>query len=106
MLFEVAGPGRSGPGRLRRAFWTFERVHRGLDEHEDRSGRHLTRTVTLFVPEGNRYRCVQETHVLRLYAPEDVEALLTRIGFGWERLRGYDDFDFPEGWHAYAATKK
>jgi len=105
LLFDIAGPGRSGPDGSRSAFWTHERVHLGLEEHQDGSGRQLTRAITLFVPEGNRYRRVEETHLLRLYAPDDVEPLLTRIGFTWERLCRYDGFDFLPGWYAYAAKK-
>jgi aminoglycoside 6'-N-acetyltransferase I len=105
LLFDVAGPGRSGPDGSRRVFWTHGQAHIGVEEHEDRAERRLTRAITLFVPEGDRFRRTQETHSLRLYAPEDVGASLTRIGFAWERLHRYDDFEFPPGWHAYAAVK-
>ena len=43
--------------------------------------------------------------MLRLYAPRDVEALLERTGFRWERLGGYDTFAFLAGWYGYAATR-
>jgi hypothetical protein len=76
-----------------------------LDEEEDGPRRCLTRAITLFVPEGNLYRRVVETHLLRLYTPNEVETLLTRMGFGWERLHRYDHFELSPGWHAYAAIR-
>ena len=103
LLFDVAGPGRSGPQGSRRAFWSLPRAHIGLEEHED--GDLLKRELTLFVAEGNRFRRVQETHRLRLYAPEAVERALTGAGFSWERLERYADFAFPSGLHGFAAIK-
>ena len=103
LLFDVAGPGRSGPSGMRRAFWSHADVHLGIEEHETAGT--LSRAITLFVPEGGRYRRVQEMHTLRLYTPEDIEQLLSATGFIWERLRAYDDFEPPPGWHAFAATK-
>jgi SAM-dependent methyltransferase len=106
LLFDVAGPGRSGPDGSRSGFWTRGPVHLGLEEQEDRAGRRLTRAISLFLPDGDRrHRHVQETHVLHLYAPEDVEAALSRVGLRWERLDRYGAHAFPAGWHAYAGTK-
>lgn len=105
LLFDVAAPGRSGPSGSRSLFWTHGATSLGLTEREQSSTASLTRDLSLFVPEGERYRRVQETHDLRLYAPEQVEALLTRSGFGWERLASYTDFVFPVGWHGYVARK-
>jgi aminoglycoside 6'-N-acetyltransferase I len=104
VLFDVAGPGRSGPQGSRRAFWSLANAEIGLEEIE--SGDLLTRRITVFVPEGERCRRTQETHRLRLYAPEAVEALLTKAGFSWERLDRYADFTFPEGLYGFAATKR
>jgi aminoglycoside 6'-N-acetyltransferase I len=106
VLFDVAGPGRSGPTGSRHAFWHHEDTYLGMLECEIEGAAKLTRTITLFAPEGGLYRRVEETHELRLYAPEEVEALLTRIGFSWERLERYDDFELKPGWHAYAAAKR
>ncbi len=105
LLFDVAGPGRSGQDGLRRGFFTAGAVQLGLEEREERSAARLTRDLTLFVPMGQLHRRVHETHVLRLYAPEDVERLLEQAGFEWERLGAYADFVFPAGWHAYLARK-
>lgn len=106
LLFDVAGPGRSGPSASRRSFWSGGGAYLGLEEQEDRPGRCLQRTISVFVPEGELYRRIEERHLLRTYAPEDIEALLTRTGFTWQRLNRYADFELMPGWHAYAATKR
>ena len=105
LLFDVAGPGRSGPGGGRRTFRALDGAYLGLEEREE-EGREATRDIALFVPRGQLFAKVEETHVLRLYAPEAVEAALGRVGFAWERLPGYDGFDVGPGWHAFAATKR
>jgi aminoglycoside 6'-N-acetyltransferase I len=102
-LFDVAGPGRSGPAGSRRAFWTWGDVDLGLEEVEQPG--ELTRIITVHVPEGARYRRSRETHVLRLYEPTAVEQMLDDAGFEWGRLRQYGEIAFP-GWHAYAARKR
>lgn len=105
LLFDVAGPGRSGPSASRRSFWRGDGAYLGLEEQEDHPGRCLLRRITVFVPEGALYRRVEEEHLLRTYAPEEIEALLTQTGFAWQRLDRYADFELAPGWHAYAATK-
>jgi hypothetical protein len=103
LLFDVAGPGRSGPGGVRRGFFTHGLTSIGLVEREE--GRRLSRDITLFVPQGGGWRRVEETHLLRLHAPEEIEAMLDAAGFTWERLAGYDDLPLAPGWHAWAAVK-
>jgi SAM-dependent methyltransferase len=103
LLFDVAGPGRSGPDGSRRLFWNHEDACLGLEEHEE-PGR-LMRTLTLFVPKGALFERVEEIHVLRLFAPEAVEQQLERVGFAWEHLAGYDGLDVGPGWRAFAAVK-
>lgn len=44
--------------------------------------------------------------MLRLYAPEAVEARLGRVGLDGERPPGHDGFDAGPGWHAFAARKR
>lgn len=105
LLFDVAAPGRSGPSGSRSLFWTQGATCLGLTEREQASCGSLTRDLSLFLPEGERYRRAQETHLLRLYAREQVEGLLTQIGFCWERLVSYADFVFPDCWHGYIASK-
>ena len=106
LLFDVAGPGRSGPGGSRRSFWTQGDTCLGLEEREDPDGPGLTRRITLFVRNDGLYRRVDEEHRLRLYAPEQVEAALAKAGFTWERLDRYHDFALMPGWSAYVAVTR
>lgn len=103
LLFDVAGPGRSGSTGCRRGFWTVGDASIGLVEREHE--RTLRRAIHLFVPEGDAHRCVREEHVLHLYAPELVESALRQVGFAWERLPGYDGVELAPGWNAFAAVK-
>jgi aminoglycoside 6'-N-acetyltransferase I len=105
LLFDVAGPGRSGPGGVRRTFRAFDGAYLGLEERED-EGRQVSRDIRLFLPRGRLFAKVEETHVLRLYAPEAIEAALGRAGYAGQRLPGYDGFDVGPGWHAFAAVKR
>lgn len=104
LLFDVAGPGRSGPAGRRSVFWEHGGQALGLVEREA-DGR-LERSIALFVPEGGLHRRVEETHALVLYAPEAVEAALARAGFSWQRLGRYGSFELLPGWHAWAATPR
>src|SRR5262249_54260279 len=104
LLLDVAGPGRSGPERLRRSFWADERTALGFEEREDDET--LTRRITLFVAVSELYRRVEESHRLWLYRPELVEAALEKAGFGAERLLRYDTYELPSGWHAFLARRE
>lgn len=105
LLFDVAGPGRSGPSGHRRAFWTFGEGHLGLEESEDGPAHRLARRVTVFVPEGPLHRRFEEVHALCLYEPGQVEAALEGAGFSWERLDGYGHEKLGAGWYAYVARR-
>jgi len=105
LLFDVAGPGRSGPTGSRRMFWSYDDAALGFDEEED-STFSLTRTVTLFVRRGDLYERSTEIHRLHLYGPDVVQGLLERAGFAAERLPGYEGLTVGPGWHVFAATKR
>jgi SAM-dependent methyltransferase len=105
LLFDVAGPGRSGPAGARHLGWRGEHHAIVLDESEDAAAAELTRHIATFVPAGSLYRRVDELHVLRLYAPEEVEALLRAAGFDYERLDGYGGYPTLHGWHVFAARR-
>jgi SAM-dependent methyltransferase len=104
LLFDVAGPGRSGPSGVRRSFWHHGSVYLGFEEHE--RGDELIRDITIFAGHGGLFRRESENHVLRTYAPEAIEVLLDRLGFERERLARYDTFDFAPGWYGFAATRR
>lgn len=103
LMFDVAGPGRSGPTGSRQVFRTWGDAELGMEEAEH--GQDLTRAITVYVPEGARFRRIKETHVLRLYPPAAVEKMLSDAGFAGERLPQYGDLAFP-GWHAFVARKR
>lgn len=101
-LFDVAGPGRSGAtprtGFVDTDAWSI--VHRTSED-----GDTLTREITTFTREGEVYRRSDETHVLRLYRPEDVLRALDAAGFDSTPLNGYGDFNLAVGWHAFLARR-
>jgi len=105
LLFDVAGPGRSGPTGTRRSFWSRPDACLGLEERESPDGS-LVRAITIFTRRGELFDRAEETHVLRLYSPEAVEELLEGAGFSCERLPGYDDFTTGPAWHPFAAVKR
>jgi SAM-dependent methyltransferase len=99
--FDSCGPGRGGgPGGSR------DRVHQGdgwtLAMHSWETNDTLTREITIFTADGDHYRRVDETHVLRLYDPAEVGDLLQRAGFRYIEMRaGYDTpADLP-GWTVF-----
>ncbi len=104
LLFDVAGPGRSGPTGFReRCFRHGETVLR-VEERE--ADGYLTRDISTFLPLGRLYRRDDESHRLVLYEPDAVEAALTEAGFAWERLTRYRETELPPGWSAFAARKQ
>jgi hypothetical protein len=113
LLFDIAGPGRSGPDGWRRAFWRGggdePKPYLCMEEHERADGAAIERHIDVFVPEGELYRRVHEYHPLRLYRPEAVEAALDELGFSWQRIPGYGDADTAAairyGWYPYVAVR-
>jgi SAM-dependent methyltransferase len=104
LLFDVAGPGRSGPTGSRTVVGRFPGAFVSSVEHEHDGL--LTREVDTFVADGPLYRRSVEHHVLRLLDPEQVEALLREQGFCPQRLPRYAEFELLPSWHAFAATKQ
>jgi hypothetical protein len=76
---------------------------------EDRGRATLERWITIFSrTDGSDYRPTDERHVLRLYEPPQVVALLEGAGFGVEVLDDYPASP-PErsplpGWKVFVAT--
>lgn len=103
LLFDVAGPGRSGLDGRRHA----SREHSGsflwLDEREDASSSTLVRTIDTFVPVGNLHRHQRETHRLSLFDPVATEEALAGAGFVVERLDRYGARELRQGWSAFSA---
>lgn len=108
-LFDVATPGRAGPDGVRQQFhdhpdWTLY-----MRAEEDRERATLERSITIFSrTDGPDYRRTDKRHVLRLYEPQEVVAVLERAGFGVEVLDDYPASP-PEGsplpgWKVFVAT--
>jgi SAM-dependent methyltransferase len=100
-VFDVALPGRHGPTARRVVFHDREDWSLAMDAVED--GDRLDRRIVVFRrtpspedqgrPPGDRrsplYRRTDEHHVLRLYDPADVAAVLVEAGFTVEQRPGY-----------------
>lgn len=105
LLFDVAGPGRGGPGG------TYISAREGdgwaviATTTESLDHRSLARAATIFTAEGARFRRTQELHTLQLYGPDAVLTALDAAGFNAEVLPGYEAHPLPAGWYAYLARK-
>jgi aminoglycoside 6'-N-acetyltransferase I len=104
LLFDSAGPGRSGPAGKRQVAWDPKDAFLWLSEREDSKSMSLTRQIETFVKTGELYRRCREVHQLRLLDPDRVERLLEQHGFAVDRFEGYGDLILP-GWTCFAATK-
>jgi len=102
LVCDTAGPGRAGAGTQR--FHADDGWALGMTASE-RDGV-LERRITIFTRAGDAgYRRVEETHVLRLYDPAEVVAVLRGTGFGVEVRDGYaTPAPFP-GWHVFVARR-
>jgi len=109
LLFDVAGPGRHG-GAPHRVFHDAPTWSLYMEATESADGTTLERAITIFARAGRDdcYRRTDEHHVLRLYAPADVLAALTRAGFHARALPAYaaaPTASTPKaGWSVYLAT--
>jgi SAM-dependent methyltransferase len=105
-LFDVATPGRNGPGPVRQQWEDFDdwTLYMRAEESADRT--RLDRSITIFTRDADgRYRRVDEHHVLVLYTVDSVLALLRRAGFEATVEGGYGSTDpsIP-GWAVIVAT--
>ncbi len=103
-LLDLAGPGRVGATPTEQSFergeWTIR-----VRAEEDPADRTLTRRIALVPRGGSGAVRQEETHVLRLYAPADVESALADAGFESVRLDGYAGLSLGRGWSAYRARR-
>jgi SAM-dependent methyltransferase len=100
-LFDLAGPGRVGPGRgfSEGAKWAV-----GLVATE--SGDQLLRKISIFREvEDGMWRRSHEEHRLRLWPAACVAERLAACGFRVDQLPGYDGTTMPPSLHVYLATK-
>jgi SAM-dependent methyltransferase len=109
-LFDVATPGRHGPDRRRVVFHVYETWCLGNRTEESDDGTRLDRRITIFTEtDDGTYRRTDEHHVLRLYDPVEVTAVLEGAGFDViVRDRYVDDpapTTPPGGWHVFVAHR-
>jgi aminoglycoside 6'-N-acetyltransferase I len=118
LLFDLAGPGRSGPSGARNVVWSGEEGMIAVREREEEARRgeapRLLREIDVFTlyrgciggdPEA-RYVRERETQCLALFEPERVMALLARSGLERETTREYAGYPFGrEGWTGFVGRK-
>jgi SAM-dependent methyltransferase len=100
-VLDVAGPGRGSQNQhihAAGADWAIL-----VDKSEE--NQLLKRSMTIFRKTGKVYRRSEETHFLRLYAPDAVRADLERAGFRVKRLRAYGNLRFGAGHAGFLALK-
>jgi SAM-dependent methyltransferase len=103
-VFDVSTPGRAGPDGTRDRF--HDDADWSLGMHSVEHDGTLEREITIFVRDGETYRRVDERHVLRLYAEEDVTHVLEAAGFNVEVRTGYAGAaDFP-GWRVFVCERQ
>ena len=104
LLFDAAAPGR-GAGATQsfshRPEWSVT-----VETREDAQAGRLTRDITTFRRVGDLYRREDETHVLRLWAPDLLLRLLEEAGFETARLDRYDDVMLPAALVGYRCVKR
>ena len=105
LVFDMAGQDRVPSGNPHRTFvenadWAV------LVEVEANDRRTLlTRRITTFRKQGERYRRSHEVHRLLLIDPAKVVVLLQRIGFSVETFDRYGARSFPQGVAGFKARK-
>ena len=106
LLFDVAVPGRSGPTGARTVTRVGDAWALTLDAVEDVDAMTETRSILLLTQGAEGvWAKTEETHVLRLIAPDDVEAALADAGLSFERLDAYEGVALLDGVVGYAARK-
>ena len=99
LAFDFAVDGRKPGGMPRHGHWFGHDW--SLDVLGERDGELVRRTVTAV---SGAKRTV-ETHVLRVYAPEYLDGLLTAAGFEVSVLKGFGDLRFGSGHAGVVAVR-
>jgi SAM-dependent methyltransferase len=103
-LLDLSGPGRAGRDITRS--WRAGPDWATLAENdEDPEAATLTRRIIAFRRDGENYRRTEETHELKLYAPNAALATLHAAGFRGRILRGYGGEEFAPGHRAFVARR-
>jgi hypothetical protein len=102
-LFDVAVPGRLGETGVREVIHDTDDWTLWVRMREDTEAHWLVRQTTTFSRYGGHYERSDETHVLRLFPPAEVETRLAEAGLRARRLHGYGARPLGPGWLAYLA---
>lgn len=99
-LFDLAGPGRAGPGR-----GFSEAVDWAVGVIAVEQDGLLLRKITTFRQSGSTWSRTYEEHRLRLWPADAVADQLTRCGFEVERLDSYAGMAMPPSLNVFLARK-
>jgi len=104
LLCDFAGPDRRPGGTPR------QHISTGRDwavvASASAQGPHgLLRHIVTLRWVGQKFRCGEEVHRLRLFLPREVGDDLRRCGFRVRAVKGYGRFRFPPGIHGVVARK-
>jgi SAM-dependent methyltransferase len=108
-LLDLSGPGRCGPQGVAKQFHRADRWCLGMIATEDAAARRLDREISIFTELDGRWDRTDEHHVLHLYEPDEVAAILSDVGFAVDvedgyRTPGAHPAAMP-GWYVVRATK-
>jgi SAM-dependent methyltransferase len=103
-VFDAAGPGRVPNGRSR-GFVETEQWACLFAAEESAEPPALIREITTFRRIGDHYRRDHETHLQRLWAPDEVEHYLAQRGFEVRRSSDYAGLALPANSYNYIARK-
>ena len=105
-LFDLSGPGRGGPSGVIEKIFEGDGYSMFIRATEDERRRLLTRDHIAFVRAGERYKRIEERHLLRLFEPSKIIELLRTAGFTVRRLPGYPGGPKLLGWQVFLAGKR
>lgn len=107
-VLDVATPGRNGGEPVRQVFHSADDWALGMVATEIADPPTLERRITIFAErEHGRFERVEEHHVLHLYDPDAVRAVLERAGFtvAVDARYGPDAPQPPAGWCVFVARR-
>ncbi len=105
LVFDILQPGSIIGAQPQRTYASGHDWAILVEKEEDRRAMTLTRTMTIFRKEGNRYRRSEEVHRVQLYRANELAHALRRVGFKVRVLRGYGELRFRKGVAGILARK-